>query len=91
MKVKLKNIWLKVGAGIMVFAMGTSVLLLSVFNSGNIGIVYVQKADADSEVPSDVNVIDATTVWKYLDDNTDPASELDFLTAWTTSDFNDGV
>ncbi len=42
-----------------------------------------------SQAPSDVNVIDTTTVWKYLDDNTDPASGLGSLTAWTISDFND--
>ncbi|MFQ9440795.1 MAG: hypothetical protein ACLR13_07045 [Acutalibacteraceae bacterium] len=53
--------------------------------------VYAQEANAYSQVPSDVNVIDATTVWKYLDDNTDPANGLGSLTAWTTSDFNDGA
>lgn len=91
MKMKSKNIWLKAGAVTMAFAVGTGVLLPSVLNSGSMSAVYAQEANAYSQVPSDVNVIDATTVWKYLDDNTDPASGLGSLTAWTTSDFNDGA
>ena len=91
MKMKSKNIWLKAGAVTMAFAVGTGVLLPSVLNSGNMSAVYAQEANAYSQVPSDVNVIDATTVWKYLDDNTDPANGLGSLTAWTTSDFNDGA
>ena len=91
MKMKSKNIWLKAGAVTMAFAVGTGVLLPSVLNSGNMSAVYAQEANVYSQVPSDVNVIDATTVWKYLDDNTDPAKGLGSLTAWTTSDFNDGA
>ncbi|MFR1214152.1 MAG: hypothetical protein ACLSCV_04840 [Acutalibacteraceae bacterium] len=60
----------------MAFAVGTGVLLPSVLNSGSMSAVYAQEANAYSQVPSDVNVIDATTVWKHLDDNTDPASGL---------------
>lgn len=91
MKMKSKNIWLKAGAVTMAFAVGTGVLLPSVLNSGNMSAVYAQEANAYSQVPSDVNVIDATTVWKYLDDNTDPANGLGSLIAWTTSDFNDSA
>ena len=34
-------------------------------------------------------IADATTVWSYLDDNTDPASGLGSLSAWTTKSFDD--
>lgn len=35
------------------------------------------------------NVINGNTVWKYLDNNTDPAQGLPSLQAWTVKDFND--
>ncbi len=34
-------------------------------------------------------LIDKNTVWKYIDDNTDPAQDLSGLTAWTLADFDD--
>ena len=34
-------------------------------------------------------LLDENTVWRYLDDNTDPAAGLDSLQAWTLKDFDD--
>lgn len=36
-------------------------------------------------------VVDGTTVWKYLDNNTDPAEGLESRQGWTTKDFNDSA
>ena len=44
-------------------------------------------ASADAQEP--LTLIDLDTEWKYLDDNTDPSSGLDSLTAWTKEDFDD--
>lgn len=38
---------------------------------------------------SSATVIDENTIWKYLDNNTDPAAGLNSLTAWTSKDFDD--
>lgn len=45
MKMKSKNMWLKAGALTVALTMGTSILLPSVFNSGNVSTVYVQEAN----------------------------------------------
>lgn len=47
-------------------------------------------AEASTDAES-VNVIHRGTVWKYLDDNTDPAKGLDTLTAWTLPSFDDST
>ena len=39
--------------------------------------------------PQDKTVITSSTTWKYLDNNTDPASGLSSLDAWTKPSFND--
>lgn len=36
-------------------------------------------------------LIDTTTEWHYLDNNTDPADGLDTLQSWTTADFDDSA
>ena len=36
-------------------------------------------------------LLDENTVWRYLDDNTDPAAGLDSLQAWTLKDFDDSA
>ncbi|MBO5460371.1 MAG: metallophosphoesterase [Ruminococcus sp.] len=46
----------------------------------------VKAAEASSQ-----QVINGTTVWKYLDDNTDPSTGLSSAGAWTTKDFNDSA
>ncbi len=43
---------------------------------------------ASAALTEDV-IIDDNTVWKYLDDNTDPAEGLSSVTAWTAIDFDD--
>ena len=37
------------------------------------------------------SLINKDTVWRYLDDNTDPAVGLDSLTAWTLPNFDDSA
>lgn len=39
--------------------------------------------------PQDKTVVSSSTTWKYLDNNTDPASGLSSLDAWTKPGFND--
>ena len=41
--------------------------------------------------PTDKTVISSSTVWKYLDNNTDPAAGLSSLDAWTKPEFNDSA
>lgn len=38
-----------------------------------------------------VTIADESTVWSYLDDNTDPAAGLETLTAWTLPSFDDSA
>ena len=38
---------------------------------------------------TEIVYVDSSTVWKYIDDNTDPAEGLSSLTAWTLPDFDD--
>ena len=39
--------------------------------------------------PQDKTVVSSSTTWKYLDNNTDPASGLSSLDGWTKPSFND--
>ena len=38
-----------------------------------------------------IELIDLNTTWKFIDDNTDPATGLGSLDAWTDVNFNDGA
>ena len=38
---------------------------------------------------TEIVYVDSSTVWKYIDDNTDPAEGLSSLTAWTLPEFDD--
>lgn len=51
------------------------------------GLVVVHAEDQTSQTSS--TVINENTVWKYLDDNTDPAAGQAALTAWTEKGFDD--
>ena len=44
-----------------------------------------------SAEPTTVTYVNSSTVWKYLDDNTDPADGLSSLTAWTLSNYDDSA
>ena len=68
------------------------VALMSIMMLISLTAVIVFAADGTSTVSdelSDITIIDTTTEWRYLDDNTDPAAGLDSLTAWTAPDFDD--
>lgn len=54
-----------------------------------LALLFTVYSSADSS--QDKILIDADTVWKYLDDNTDPALGLSDITAWTESDFDDSA
>lgn len=45
--------------------------------------------NVDTQNSESTTVVNETSTWKYLDDNTDPAATLNSLTAWTAPDFND--
>lgn len=51
------------------------------------GPAVVHAEDQTTQTSS--TVINENTVWKYLDNNTDPAAGLSSLTAWTEKGFND--
>lgn len=46
---------------------------------------------ADNVYKASETLIDGSTEWKYLDDNTDPASNLSSLTSWTLPEFDDSA
>ena len=48
-------------------------------------------AEDNSFVITEKVLTDKNTVWKYLDNNTDPADGHDNLNAWTDKDFNDSA
>ena len=48
-------------------------------------------AEDNSFVITEKVLTDKNTVWKYLDNNTDPADGYDNLNAWTDKDFNDSA
>lgn len=48
-------------------------------------------AESDGVSKTSETLIDSSTEWKYLDDNTDPAANLTSLTAWTLPSFDDSA
>ena len=52
--------------------------------------IYLYGLASENYVKNNViTMINLNTEWKYLDDNTDPATGLDSLTDWTEEDFDD--
>ncbi len=53
------------------------------------GVVIALAGDTAESESTVETLIDSKTVWKYLDDDTDPAENLGSLQAWTAPDFDD--
>lgn len=78
----------RVGAAVIAFALGGSYMAANVCNVPK--IVQAEDSASDKDMTSE-NVVNENTVWKYLDNNTDPAEGKDSMTAWTEADFDDSA
>lgn len=84
---KAKNITTKVSVTALAVLLGAGYTLNAAPFLSAPAIVHAEEQNRESSV----NVIDGNTVWKYLDNNTDPAEGLKSLTAWTEKEFNDST
>lgn len=78
----------RVGAAVIAFALGGSYMAANVCNVPK--VVQAEDSASDKDMTSE-NVVNENTVWKYLDNNTDPAEGKDSMTAWTEADFDDSA
>lgn len=87
---KKRTIQLQISAAAFaaIFAAGS---FASAFPFSSPNLVYAEDLNDSTKNSESTTVINETSTWKYLDDNTDPAATLNSLTAWTTPDFNDSA
>ena len=87
---KKRTIQLQISAAAFaaIFAAGS---FASAFPFSSPNLVYAEDLNDSTKNSESTTVINETSTWKYLDDNTDPAVTLNSLTAWTTPDFNDSA
>ena len=81
---KKRIVQLQIGAAAIAAILGTG----SVINAFPCSAALVTAYAKEQNTEENVTVVNEKTTWKYLDNNTDPASGLSSLTAWTTPDFN---
>ena len=86
MAMRKVNYRIKAGVAAMALALGGSFVIGSVCSD----TPAVVRAQEGTESTSQ-QVVSLETSWKYLDDNTDPAEGLEFMTAWTAADFDDSA
>ena len=84
---KKRIVQLQIGAAAIAAILGTG----SGINAFPCSAALVTAYAKEQNTEENVTVVNAKTTWKYLDNNTDPASGLSSLTAWTTPDFNDSA
>ena len=85
MKRRFLNSGVRAGAVAMALVLGSSGVMLN-----STTVVSAQENSIVQEAAqAEDSVISESTVWKYLDNNTDPAVELASRTAWTEKDFDD--
>ena len=84
---KKRIVQLQIGAAAIAAILGTG----SVINAFPISAAPVTAYAKEQNTEENVTVVNEKTTWKYLDNNTDPASGLSSLTAWTAPDFNDSA
>lgn len=82
-----KDLRKRIGVTAIAILMGSGCVYQAA-SSFQIPMAEVNAAEEQTEASSKI-VIDESTVWKYLDDNTDPANGLDSLQAWTLKNYND--
>ena len=82
---KAKNMTMKVSATALAVLLGAGSALNAAPFLNVAPVVHAQGEKQESST----TVINESTVWKYLDDNTDPAAGLGSLTAWTEKGFQD--
>ena len=87
-----RNVKVKAGVAAMAFVLCGSSVIGSVCNVSGPATVQAAEQGTDSQTEaSSQQVVNLNTTWKYLDNNTDPASGLASLTAWTAADFDDSA
>ena len=84
---KKRIVQLQIGAAAIAAILGTGSFINTFPISAASVTAYAKEQNTEENVP----VVNEKTTWKYLDNNTDPASALSSLTAWTTPDFNDSA
>ena len=84
---KKRIVQLQISAAAIAAILGTG----SVINAFPCSAALVTAYAKEQNTEENVTVVNEKTTWKYLDNNTDPASGLSSLTAWTTPDFNDSA
>lgn len=84
---KKRIVQLQIGAAAIAAILGTGSVINAFPCSAALVTAYVKEQNTEENV----TVVNEKTTWKYLDNNTDPASGLSSLTAWTTPDFNDSA
>lgn len=84
---KAKNMTMKVSATALAVLLGAGSALNAAPFLNVAPVVHAQGEKQESST----TVINESTVWKYLDNNTDPAAGLGSLTAWTEKGFQDGA
>ena len=84
---KKRTVQLQIGAAAIAAILGTGGILNAFPFSSAPVTAYAKEQNTEENVAA----VNENTTWKYLDDNTDPASGLSSLTAWTASDFNDSA
>ncbi len=84
---KKRIVQLQIGAAAIAAILGTG----SVINAFPCSAALVTAYAKEQNTEENVTVVNEKTTWKYLDNNTDPASGLSSLTTWTTPDFNDSA
>lgn len=84
---KKRIVQLQIGAAAIAAILGTG----SVINAFPCSAALVTAYAKEQNTEENVTVVNENTTWKYLDNNTDPASGLSSLTAWTAPDFNDSA
>ena len=85
LNMKKKNLTTKISVTALAFLLGAGCTTAVIPPLA--GPIIVHAEDKSSQTSS--TVINENTIWKYLDNNTDPAAGQSTLTAWTEKGFDD--
>ena len=87
-----RNVKVKAGMAAMALVLCGSNVIGSVCNVPAPATVRAAEEGTEGQAEAtSQQLVSQDTTWKYLDNNTDPASGLGSLTAWTAADFDDST
>ena len=87
-----RNVKVKAGMAAMALVLCGSNVIGSVCNVPAPATVRAAEEGTEGQAEAtSQQLVGQDTTWKYLDNNTDPASGLGSLTAWTAADFDDST